>query len=129
MDSSPATDLFDERFLKIYGGLTSKYTPMVWEDELGKYSPAEWLESVKSYTLPEVTELLGREEPPSFEELLDLPWFDTEDAGTYLHMLTPDTAGHHNHLYGGSATRYSASTKGLRARRARRDRPDINKIE
>lgn len=142
MDSSSTTERFDERFLKLYTELTATYLALVWEDELAKYSPADWLEIVKSYTLPEVTELLGREEPPNFDELIALPWIDTDDAGTYLHLLSPETTGHHNHLYSGAEKEYTTidmdrattealhynvesgiegGSRGLRARRERRE--------
>lgn len=122
MDSSSATETFDERFLKLYTDLTSTYIALVWEEELAQNSPAEWLEIVKSFTLPAVIEFLGHDKPPTFDELLDLPWIDTDDPGAYLHLLSPQTAGHHNHLYGGSATGAQAGSKaGSKGLRARRD--------
>ena len=70
----------------------------IWEEILAKKSAEEWYKLVVSYTLPEVIALLGRLDPPTFDELINLPWIDTADAGTYLHMLTPMVPGHHNHL-------------------------------
>jgi hypothetical protein len=51
-----------------------------WEEYLGLVDDREWIALVSDYTPAHVKEILGREEAPSWEDLLGIGWTETRDA-------------------------------------------------
>ncbi|KAH7108862.1 hypothetical protein B0J11DRAFT_513074 [Dendryphion nanum] len=80
-----------------------------WREALQERSAEEWLSSISMGVPKDVKRVLGRLQPPTWEELRNLPLVDTNDAGVYAWLVTSKhelQMRFDRYLYVGSASRY-----------------------
>ncbi|KAE8311609.1 hypothetical protein BDV41DRAFT_541457 [Aspergillus transmontanensis] len=112
------TSLFEERIRKVIRRMRGHNNCAEWQETLKSWTDEYIVEQMTKWTTPAVKDLLNREEPPTFEDLLAIPWETTNELGVYLKLIFEDlenpTAFSH-FVYIGSAISWFAG--GLRNRR------------
>ncbi|KAI8206704.1 hypothetical protein K4K52_002899 [Colletotrichum sp. SAR 10_76] len=114
-------DLFSSRLNQIMVECTDM--AHVSKQIINQGTPDEWAAEVMQYVPAAITAmLLGAE--PTVEDLIQLPWIDTDDVGVYGAVLVHEEPGHTDWFYVGSATQIA---KGLQKRREDRNPSRLKK--
>jgi hypothetical protein len=116
--------LFNERTRETLHRM--KWFPMhrTWLPIMESWSNEKILELLHTHTPEEIKVLLNKKDPPTFSQLLKLPWTDTSDLGTYAKLVfsgrEKDATSKEHWVYVGSATNIAV---GLRGRRKNHEKP------
>ncbi|KAE8402893.1 hypothetical protein BDV37DRAFT_284219 [Aspergillus pseudonomiae] len=103
--------LFEERTRKVIPRMRGHNNCVEWQETLKSWTDDDIVKEMMKWTMPAVKVLMNREEPPTFKDLIDIPWVSTRQLGVYLKLiferLENPTAFDH-FVYTGSAIGWNA---------------------
>lgn len=104
-----------ERLMRILSGLMRSDKTEQWRCFLENKSESEWALSILPHIPRQVQHVLAAKEPPTAEDLRELPWKDTRDYGVYVCILEqkrPNPKRPYQFIYIGSGSRYNSGLAG-----------------
>ncbi|GAB1197168.1 hypothetical protein APSETT444_006459 [Aspergillus pseudonomiae] len=81
------TSLFEERIRKVILRMRGHNNCVEWLETLKSWTDDEIVKEMMKWTMPAVKVLMNREEPPTFKDLMDIPWVSTGQLGVYLKLI------------------------------------------
>lgn len=121
-------DRYNERLHNILNAITKFKAPnginSFWQDRLSRRTCEQWVNDINEVTTDSFKILLGKDIPPSQEELLSLENTLPTEPGVYLSVIRAESEGHGWYIYIGSATK---PREGLRGRISEHQRKSYSK--